>query len=39
VTTLVYANKPEFHGEVKKDFGVHAGLKWSFGEGKNNDAK
>lgn len=36
VVTLVWANKPEFRGEVDKDFGLHAGLKWSLGNGKKN---
>ncbi len=31
VATLIYANKPEFRGEVDEDFGVRAGLKWSLG--------
>jgi hypothetical protein len=31
VVSFVYANKPEFRGEVDKDFGMRAGLKWSFG--------
>lgn|GEM_PF-3809482 len=29
--TLVYANKPEFRGEVNHDLGLRAGLKWSIG--------
>ena len=31
VVSLVYANKPEFRGEVDEEFGMRAGLKWSFG--------
>lgn len=31
VVSLVYANKPEFRGEVNQDLGLRAGLKWSFG--------
>jgi hypothetical protein len=34
VATLVWANKPEFRGEVDEDFGLRAGLKWSLGDGK-----
>ncbi|HEX2224733.1 MAG TPA: hypothetical protein VHN15_11055 [Thermoanaerobaculia bacterium] len=34
VVTLVWANKPEFRGEVDEDFGLRAGLKWSLGESK-----
>lgn len=30
VVSFVYANKPEFRGEVDHDFGLRAGLKWSF---------
>jgi hypothetical protein len=29
--TLIYANKPEFRGEVNHDLGLRAGLKWSVG--------
>ncbi len=35
--TAVWANKPEFRGEVDKDFGVRAGLKWSLGGVKGKD--
>jgi hypothetical protein len=35
VVSLVYANKPEFRGEVDEEFGLRAGLKWSFGGTKN----
>ncbi len=31
VVTLIYANKPEFRGEVNEDFGLRAGLKWALG--------
>jgi len=31
VVKLVYANKPEFLGDVNKDLGVRFGLKWSVG--------
>ena len=30
VVSLVWADKPEFRGEVDEELGVHAGLKWSF---------
>lgn len=36
VATVVWANKPEFRGQVDKDFGLRAGLKWSLGDGKKN---
>ncbi len=29
--TFIYANKPEFRGEVQHDLGLRAGLKWSVG--------
>jgi len=29
--TFIYANKPEFRGEVQHAFGLRAGLKWSVG--------
>ncbi|MEP7012934.1 MAG: hypothetical protein ABJC13_21640 [Acidobacteriota bacterium] len=32
VATLIYANKAEFRGDVDKDFGLRAGLKWSLGK-------
>jgi hypothetical protein len=31
VISLVWANKPEFRGDVNHDLGMRAGLKWSFG--------
>jgi hypothetical protein len=31
VVTLVYANKPEFRGEVDEELGLRFGLKWAFG--------
>jgi hypothetical protein len=31
VVSVVYANKPEFRGEVDEDLGLRAGLKWSVG--------
>jgi hypothetical protein len=34
VASLVWANKPEFLGDVDQDFGLRAGLKWSLGNGK-----
>jgi hypothetical protein len=34
VVTLVYADKPEFRGEVDKDLGLRFGLKWSLGDPK-----
>lgn len=37
VATLIYANKPEFRGDVDEDFGLRAGLKWSLG--KKEDLK
>lgn len=36
VATLVWANKPEFRGEVDEEFSLRAGLKWSLGSGKKN---
>ena len=36
VAALVWANKPEFRGEVDEDCGLRAGLKWSLGNGKKN---
>ena len=36
VVTVVWANKPEFRGQVDKDFGMRAGLKWSLGNGTKN---
>lgn len=36
VATLVWANKPEFRGEVDEDLSLRAGLKWSLGSGKKN---
>lgn len=35
VVTLVYADKPEFRGEVDKDLGLRFGVKWSFDGGEN----
>lgn len=31
VVSFIWANKPEFRGEVDEDFGLRAGLKWSLG--------
>jgi len=36
VASVIWANKPEFRGQVDKDFGLRAGLKWSLGDGKKN---
>jgi len=38
VVSAIYANKPEFRGDVDRDLGVRAGLKWSFGK-KKDDAE
>lgn len=35
VVSLVYADKPEHRGEVDKDLGLRAGLKWSLGKAED----
>jgi hypothetical protein len=37
VATLVWANKPEFRGEVDEDFSLRGGLKWSLGSGSKTN--
>jgi hypothetical protein len=32
VVSLIYANKPQYRGEVDEDLGLRAGLKWSLGK-------